>query len=89
MSSAAGRRKRAAPKVQHAPAPVVVVPEDPLIRAARAAGVLLISEALTNSLLTACEADLAVLFQRVRSIKQAAQLSEKAVHSIAARSVSY
>ncbi len=39
-------------------------------------------EALTHNLLTACEADLAVLFQRVRSIKQAAQLSEKAVHSI-------
>jgi hypothetical protein len=46
MSSAAGRRKRAAPKVPHAPAPViVVVPEDPHLRAAQAAGVLLISQA--------------------------------------------
>jgi hypothetical protein len=47
MSSAAGRRKRAAPKVQHvhAPAPIVVVPEDPHFRAAQAAGVLLISQA--------------------------------------------
>ena len=45
MSSASGRRKRAAPKVQHAPAPVVVVPEDPHLRAAQAAGVLLISQA--------------------------------------------
>jgi hypothetical protein len=44
MSSAAGRRKRAAPKVQHASAPVVV-PEDPHLRAAQAAGVLLISQA--------------------------------------------
>jgi hypothetical protein len=45
MSSAAGRRKRAAPKVQHVPAPIVVVPEDPHLRAAQAAGVLLISQA--------------------------------------------
>ncbi len=45
MSSAAGRRKRAAPKVQHAPAPVVVVPDDSQLRAAQAAGVLLISQA--------------------------------------------
>ena len=45
MSSAAGRRKRAAPKVQHAPAPIVVIPEDPQLRAAQAAGVLLISQA--------------------------------------------
>jgi hypothetical protein len=49
MSSAAGRRKRAAPKVDSppapAPAPVVVVPDDPLLRAAQAAGVLLISQA--------------------------------------------
>jgi hypothetical protein len=46
MSSAAGHRKRAAPKVQHAPAPVVVaVPEDPQLRAAQVAGVLLISQA--------------------------------------------
>ena len=46
MSSAAGRRKRAAPKVDVPPAPVVVaVPEDPLLRAAQAAGVLLISQA--------------------------------------------
>jgi hypothetical protein len=46
MSSAAGRRKRAAPQVQHAPAPIVViVPEDPQLRAAQAAGVLLISQA--------------------------------------------
>jgi hypothetical protein len=45
MSSAAGRRKRAAPKVQHAPAPVVVVPEDPHLRGDQAAGVLLISQA--------------------------------------------
>jgi hypothetical protein len=45
MSSAAGRRKRAAPKVQHVPAPVVVVPEDPQLRGAQAAGVLLISQA--------------------------------------------
>jgi hypothetical protein len=44
MSSATGR-KRAAPKVQHVPAPVVVVPEDPHLRAAQAAGVLLISQA--------------------------------------------
>jgi hypothetical protein len=56
MSSAAGRR--AAPNVDVPPAPVavavavavavpvaVVVPEDPLLRAARAAGVLLISQA--------------------------------------------
>jgi hypothetical protein len=39
------RRKRAALKVQHAPDPVVVVPEDPHLRAAQAAGVLLISQA--------------------------------------------
>ena len=52
MSSAAGRRKRAAPKVDVPPAPapipvsvVVAVPEDPLLRAAQAAGVLLISQA--------------------------------------------
>ena len=50
MSSAAGRRKRAAPKVNVPPAPVpvpvvVAVPEDPLLRAAQAAGVLLISQA--------------------------------------------
>jgi hypothetical protein len=44
-ASAAGRRKRAAPKVQHAPAPVVITPEDPQLRAAQAAGVLLISQA--------------------------------------------
>jgi len=50
MSSATGRRKRAAPKVNNQPAPgpvpvVVAVPEDPLLRAAQAAGVLLISQA--------------------------------------------
>ncbi len=52
MSSAAGRRKRAAPKVDVPPAPipipvvvVVAVPEDPLLRAAQAAGILLISQA--------------------------------------------
>ena len=50
MSSAAGRRKRAAPKVNVPPAPVpspdvVAVPEDLLLRAAQAAGVLLISQA--------------------------------------------
>jgi hypothetical protein len=53
MSSAAGRRKRAAPKVDVSPAPasapvpvpVAVVSEDPLLRAAQAAGVLLISQA--------------------------------------------
>ena len=52
MSAAAGRRKRAAPKVNVPPAPVpvpvpvvVAVPEDPLLRAAQAAGVLLISQA--------------------------------------------
>jgi hypothetical protein len=52
MSAAAGRRKRAAPKVDVplalVPVPVVVViavPEDPLLRAAQAAGVLLISQA--------------------------------------------
>ena len=49
MSSAAGRRKRAAPKVNvppaPVPAPVVAAPEDPLLRAAQAAGVLLISQA--------------------------------------------
>ena len=52
MSCAAGRRKRAAPKVNVPPAPVhipvsvvVAVPEDPLLRAAQAAGVLLISQA--------------------------------------------
>jgi hypothetical protein len=48
MSSAAGRRKRAAPKVDSPPAPapvVVAMPEDPLLRAAQAAGVLLITQA--------------------------------------------
>jgi hypothetical protein len=50
MSSAAGRRKRAAPKVDVPPAPVpipvvVAVPEDPLLCAAQAAGVFLISQA--------------------------------------------
>ena len=50
MSAAAGRRKRAAPELNVPPAPVpvtvvVVVPEDPLLRAAQAAGVLLISQA--------------------------------------------
>ncbi len=51
MSSAAGRRKRAAPKVNVPPAPapipvvVIAVPEDPLLRTAQAAGVLLISQA--------------------------------------------
>ena len=53
MSSAAGRRKRAAPKVNTPPAPtpvpvhaaVVVAPEDPHLCAAQAAGVLLISQA--------------------------------------------
>jgi hypothetical protein len=41
MSSAAGRRKRTAPKTTHAP----VTPVDPHVRAAHAAGVLLISQA--------------------------------------------
>jgi hypothetical protein len=51
MSAAAGRRKRAAPKVDvppapvPAPVPVVAAPDDPLLRAAQAAGVLLISQA--------------------------------------------
>ncbi len=51
MSSAAGRRKRAAPKVdvpsapEPAPVVVAVMPDDPLLRAAQAAGVLLISQA--------------------------------------------
>jgi hypothetical protein len=50
MSAATGRRKRAAPKIDvplaPVPVPVVIaVPEDPLLRAAQAAGVLLISQA--------------------------------------------
>jgi hypothetical protein len=42
MSSAAGRRKRAAPKTQHAPESV---PVDPQLHNTKAAGVLLISQA--------------------------------------------